>query len=146
MIIAYFLHILHGVHVVMFLYGTLTSWFYLRFYQPHTRHSSDASTTTIKRGDLSDAFAFETFFPNVLRPLVAIFSNHVYNALVRINLCPKIPSPAVRLLNESLSSPLADSSIVYYQSKPFNKFPSNTKFNGVSTDSQPLIEPKVENL
>lgn len=152
-IIAYFVKLLSGVQVILFLYGTLTSWFYLRFIQPHTRHTTDSTTTTITRGDLSDAFAFETFFPNVLRPLVAIFSCYVYNIFVRINLCPKIPSPAVRLLNENnLSSPsINNTQVFYYPSKPFNKLSqfnkSSTSFNGsVSSLQQPLLEPAVEDL
>ncbi|XP_046909520.1 transmembrane protein 115 [Dermatophagoides farinae] len=101
--ILYALNLLDGVQVILLIYGILTSWLYLRFLQPHTRHlyTSDTSDTTITRGDLSDTFAFETFFPNVLRPLVAIPCNLIYNFFVRINICPKIPSPAAQLLMDN---------------------------------------------
>lgn len=94
-----------GMQCLMFSYGLLTSWLYLRFYQPHTHHTistvGGGGATTITRGDRSDAFAFETFFPNVLRPVVAVFSAAVYNVFVRCGVCPPVPSAAARLLNES---------------------------------------------
>ncbi|OTF79352.1 hypothetical protein BLA29_007081 [Euroglyphus maynei] len=101
--ILYAFNLLDGVQVILLIYGILTSWLYLRFLQPHTRHlyTSDTMDTTITRGDLSDTFAFETFFPNVLRPLVAIPCNLIYNFFVRINICPKIPSPAAQLLMDN---------------------------------------------
>ena len=106
--ILYAFNLVDGVQVILLIYGILISWLYLRFLQPHTRHlynSSDmAMNTTITRGDLSDTFAFETFFPNVLRPLVAIPCNLIYNFFVRINICPKIPSPAAQLLMDNADS------------------------------------------
>lgn len=44
------------------LFGTYTSWLYLRFHQ----RQSEVNL----RGDLSDEFSFVTFFPEFLRPLV----------------------------------------------------------------------------
>ncbi|CAI5979622.1 unnamed protein product, partial [Closterium sp. NIES-65] len=44
------------------LFGTYTSWAYLRFFQP----KGDSGL----KGDPTDDFAFETFFPEALRPVV----------------------------------------------------------------------------
>lgn len=100
-IILYLVNIFKGVQVILLMYGIFTSWLYLRFLQSHTRHWADSTTTTITRGDLSDSFAFETFFPNVLRPLVSIISTNIYNFFVKLNICPKIPSPAAQLLEDN---------------------------------------------
>ncbi|KAH9408565.1 hypothetical protein TYRP_010830 [Tyrophagus putrescentiae] len=150
LVVLYFCNILYGVQVLMFTYGILSSWFYLRFLQPHTRHSistlsSSSTTTTITRGDLSDSFAFETFFPNVLRPVVAVISNAVYIFLVRLHICPKIPSPAVRLLEEQ-------SSQMPSTSKSFKYYPQNSVYYNKQTSSkmsesvQPLLSSSVEDL
>ncbi|KAI2811117.1 hypothetical protein BLOT_002289 [Blomia tropicalis] len=154
LVILYICNILRGVQVIMFTYGIITSWFYLRFLQPHTRHtistlssssgSAPATTTTITRGDFSDSFAFETFFPNVIRPIVAIISTSIYNCLVRCHLCPKIPSPAVRLLDEQsskLGASSTRSSFKYYPA-------SSVYYNNRTTESnQPLLNSSsVENL
>lgn len=52
------------------LFGTYTSWTYLRFFQL----KSDGSL----KGDPSDEFAFTTFFPEILRPAVGTVSNICY--------------------------------------------------------------------
>lgn len=147
LVVLYFCNILYGVQVLMFTYGILTSWFYLRFLQPHTRHSistlSSSSTTTITRGDLSDSFAFETFFPNVIRPVVGVISNTVYNFLVRLHICPKIPSPAVRLLDEQSNQRASTS-------KSFKYYPQNSVYYSnqaaKSESVQPLLSSGVEDL
>ncbi|XP_007888686.1 transmembrane protein 115 [Callorhinchus milii] len=60
-------------------YGVLTSWVYLRFYQKHSRG----------RGDMSDHFAFATFFPEILQPLMSVVANVIYSVLVKIKICKK---------------------------------------------------------
>ncbi|MED6126507.1 Rhomboid-like protein 19 [Stylosanthes scabra] len=44
------------------IFGTYTSWIYLRYWQ--------RKSETKYRGDLSEEFAFSTFFPEVLRPVI----------------------------------------------------------------------------
>ncbi|NXA45165.1 TM115 protein, partial [Nothocercus julius] len=57
----------------------LSGWVYLRFYQRHGRG----------RGDMSEHFAFATFFPGVLQPPVALLANAVHGALVKLRICRK---------------------------------------------------------
>ncbi|NWY05464.1 TM115 protein, partial [Nothoprocta ornata] len=57
----------------------LSAWVYLRFYQRHARG----------RGDMSERFAFATFFPAPLRPPVALLADAVHGALVKLRLCRK---------------------------------------------------------
>ncbi len=47
----------------------LVSWVYLRFYQ---RQSGGNGT---EKGDMSDSFTFASFFPEVVRPPIAILAN-----------------------------------------------------------------------
>lgn len=143
----------------MFAYGLLTSWVYLRFYQPHVKHTNlnsnpvgnglsksssgymtRTATKVITRGDMSDAFAFETFFPNIVRPVVAILSNFVYNLLVRASLCPKVPSAAARLLeeNNSLSSVATTSTQGF--TPPARSFKSSKQFYSHSASSGSLSQ------
>uniref|UniRef100_A0A8C0VYD3 Transmembrane protein 115 n=1 Tax=Cyanistes caeruleus TaxID=156563 RepID=A0A8C0VYD3_CYACU len=60
-------------------FGLLSSWVYLRFYQRHSRG----------RGDMSDHFAFATFFPEILQPVVGLVANLVHTVLVKVRLCRK---------------------------------------------------------
>ncbi|NXL47026.1 TM115 protein, partial [Podilymbus podiceps] len=57
----------------------LSSWVYLRFYQRHSRG----------RGDMSDHFAFATFFPEILQPVVGLVANLVHGILVKVKVCRK---------------------------------------------------------
>ncbi|NXF13401.1 TM115 protein, partial [Smithornis capensis] len=57
----------------------LSSWVYLRFYQRHSRG----------RGDMSDHFAFATFFPEILQPVVGLVANLVHGVLVKVRVCRK---------------------------------------------------------
>ncbi|NXG60682.1 TM115 protein, partial [Hemiprocne comata] len=57
----------------------LSSWIYLRFYQRHSRG----------RGDMSDHFAFATFFPEILQPVVGLVANLVHSILVKVKVCRK---------------------------------------------------------
>uniref|UniRef100_A0A2D4KTK3 Transmembrane protein 115 n=1 Tax=Micrurus paraensis TaxID=1970185 RepID=A0A2D4KTK3_9SAUR len=60
-------------------FGVLSSWIYLRFYQRHSRG----------RGDMSDHFAFATFFPEILQPVVGLLANLVHTILVKVKVCRK---------------------------------------------------------
>jgi hypothetical protein len=66
--------------------GFLTSWTYLRFYK---QAFPDLETTqpSSLRGDASETFAFAEFFPDLVKPFIAAFSNQVYNILVSLRIC-----------------------------------------------------------
>lgn len=61
-------------------YGALAGWVYLRFYQRHSRG----------RGDMSDHFAFASFFPEALQPAVGLLASLVHAALVKMKVCRKM--------------------------------------------------------
>ncbi|KAM6976754.1 transmembrane protein 115 [Aplochiton taeniatus] len=61
-------------------YGSLAGWVYLRFYQRHSRG----------RGDMSDHFAFASFFPEAVQPVVGLLAGLVHTALVKIKVCRKM--------------------------------------------------------
>nr|XP_057940224.1 transmembrane protein 115 isoform X2 [Doryrhamphus excisus] len=61
-------------------YGALSGWVYLRFYQRHSRG----------RGDMSDHFAFASFFPEALQPAVGLLAGIVHAALVKVKVCRKM--------------------------------------------------------
>ncbi|KAK9515615.1 hypothetical protein VZT92_026245 [Zoarces viviparus] len=61
-------------------YGALSGWVYLRFYQRHSRG----------RGDMSDHFAFASFFPEALQPAVGLLAGLVHAALVKVKVCRKM--------------------------------------------------------
>lgn len=63
-----------------FSYGALSGWVYLRFYQRHSRG----------RGDMSDHFAFASFFPEALQPAVGLLAGLVHSALVKMKVCRKM--------------------------------------------------------
>lgn len=63
-----------------FSYGALSGWVYLRFYQKHSRG----------RGDMSDHFAFASFFPEALQPAVGLLAGLVHSALVKMKVCRKM--------------------------------------------------------
>ncbi|XP_028908291.1 transmembrane protein 115 isoform X2 [Ornithorhynchus anatinus] len=75
-------------------FGVLSSWIYLRFYQRHSRG----------RGDMSDHFAFATFFPEILQPVVGLAANLVHGLLVKARVCRKTVKRqlALKALNERL--------------------------------------------
>ena len=60
-------------------FGLISSWVYLRFYQRHSRG----------RGDMADHFAFATFFPEILQPVVGLLANLVHGLLVKVKICQK---------------------------------------------------------
>ncbi|XP_029291856.1 transmembrane protein 115 [Cottoperca gobio] len=61
-------------------FGALSGWVYLRFYQRHSRG----------RGDMSDHFAFASFFPEALQPAVGLLAGLVHSALVKLKVCRKM--------------------------------------------------------
>lgn len=65
---------------IMFAWGILVSWIYLRFYQNHGNGNT---------GDMSDSFTFASFFPDTIQPIVAILSNTLHSILVRMHICKK---------------------------------------------------------
>ena len=77
LIILKIINLINGSSVLMFAYGELYSWIYLRFIQPHNGLN----------GDPSDQFAFHTFFPNVIQPIVLIWSSFIYSIFVKIGCC-----------------------------------------------------------
>lgn len=121
-LIAYFLNLIEGESVVMFFYGLILSWIYLRFFQLHEHHNrvSGAQNRSQSRGDLSDSFAFYTFFPNVLRPIVAVFADILYGLFVKIGLCPDLSSgqhyQTYRLLSERLTNDINNTNNTTIQS------------------------------
>lgn len=97
-LLLYLFNLTSGVSVITFSYGLISSWIYLRFFQFHPTNGT--------RGDMSDSFAFATFFPNVLQPLVSLICDTVYSFLVRIKFCPEHESrqyQSVRVLSERLT-------------------------------------------
>ncbi|KAL8567482.1 hypothetical protein ACOMHN_010073 [Nucella lapillus] len=69
---------LPGPYPVMFGWGIMVSWVYLRFYQKHTNGN---------RGDMGENFTFSSFFPGQLQPVVGLVSNTVFSFLVRVKVC-----------------------------------------------------------
>lgn len=67
---AYLGNLLHLGGLIFSIGGLYFSWLYLRFFQ---RRETD-------RGDMNDAFAFHTFFPDPLAPVVALVSALVFAA------------------------------------------------------------------
>ncbi|XP_048741794.1 transmembrane protein 115-like [Ostrea edulis] len=74
------INVVDGPYPFMFGFGILISWTYLRFYQKHSNGN---------RGDMADQFSFSSFFPSQLQPIIAIVSNTVFLALVKIKVCKK---------------------------------------------------------
>lgn len=74
----YLVNFINGSIVLMFFYGLLVSWFYLRFVQYHPSNNL--------RGDFSPAFDFASFFPKLLKPFVSTVCNAIYSLFVRLHL------------------------------------------------------------
>lgn len=64
----------------------LVSWIYLRFYKSAFPDLETSQPSSL-RGDASETFAFAEFFPDPVKPVVATFSNQVYNLLVSLRIC-----------------------------------------------------------
>lgn len=72
-------NLLPGPPVCLGLYGIMTAWVYLRFYQSHSKG----------RGDQAAHFAFKTFFPKPVQGPVGALSNAVYKFLLTVRICRK---------------------------------------------------------
>ncbi|XP_050414555.1 transmembrane protein 115 [Patella vulgata] len=72
--------LLDGPYPYLFGWGIMVSWIYLRFYQKHSNGN---------RGDMADNFSFASFFPSQLQPFIAVLSNTVFMAFVKIKICKK---------------------------------------------------------
>ncbi|KAM7539718.1 hypothetical protein Aperf_G00000032699 [Anoplocephala perfoliata] len=73
-----------AVRSITFMYsffGFFYGWTYLRFFQKHTDG---------KRGDFRGSFAFVSFFPRLLQPIIAIPVNCIYAVFVAFKIFPKI--------------------------------------------------------
>ena len=66
--------------------GFMASWIYLRFYKTAIPDLETGQPSPL-RGDASDTFAFAEFFPDPVKPLVAVFSSQVYSVLVSLRIC-----------------------------------------------------------
>ena len=62
---------LRGSHLLHTTFGSFFAWIYLRFFQPN-------ATYTARYGDVSPSFAFKTFFPDVIQPLVGAIADAVF--------------------------------------------------------------------
>lgn len=71
--------LLGGPALASYGFGLLSGWVYLRFYQRHSRG----------RGDMADHFAFATFFPEILQPVVGLLASVVHSLLVKVKICQK---------------------------------------------------------
>lgn len=76
---------------LMFSWGLLVSWVYLRYYQKHSNGN---------RGDTEDNFSFVSFFPNAVQPVIAIFSNCLFSLLVKIKICRRQDARPSGTLND----------------------------------------------
>ncbi|KAL7424326.1 hypothetical protein Q5752_000008 [Cryptotrichosporon argae] len=66
-------------------FGFFVAWVYLRFF----KLSEDGAY----RGDRSETFAFQYWFPPVIRPYIAIAANHVFRLAVRFKLVTSWDEP-----------------------------------------------------
>lgn len=71
---------LDGTYPLMFIWGMIISWIYLRFYQKHSNGN---------RGDMAENFSFASFFPSKVQPLVGVLSNSIFTVFVKVKVCKK---------------------------------------------------------
>lgn len=84
LLVVLFLQLVNVICRITFFYsflGLLFGWTYLRFFQKHTDG---------KRGDFRPSFAFVSFFPRLVQPLIAILANFIYAVFLAFKLCPRI--------------------------------------------------------
>ncbi|KAK3581288.1 hypothetical protein CHS0354_033021 [Potamilus streckersoni] len=72
--------LIDGPYHIMFMWGILISWTYLRFFQNHSNGN---------RGDMAENFSFASFFPRQIQPVIAIISNTTFHVLVKLKVCKK---------------------------------------------------------
>ncbi|ESO02521.1 hypothetical protein HELRODRAFT_94619 [Helobdella robusta] len=80
---------------VLFTFGLLNSWVYLRFYQKHGNGY---------QGDSAEKFSLASFFPVLLQPVLKVPSNAIFSFLVTLKLCKKNPS-STSIFTSAPSSP-----------------------------------------
>ncbi|XP_032231642.2 transmembrane protein 115 [Nematostella vectensis] len=68
------------VQLGMVLSGLFIGWVYLRFYQPRARGV---------KGDLSEGFAFDNFFPKMVQGPISTLSTIVFNIMIKVGICSK---------------------------------------------------------
>ncbi|KAL4216330.1 hypothetical protein ACF0H5_024057 [Mactra antiquata] len=71
---------LDGPYPIMFTWGVISSWVYLRFYQKHSNGN---------RGDMAENFSFASFFPSQVQPVISIMSNSIFAIFVKVKICKK---------------------------------------------------------
>ncbi|UJR21963.1 hypothetical protein I4U23_025031 [Adineta vaga] len=64
--------------LIMLSFGILISWTYLRFFQAHQNGT---------KGDMSTTFAFASFFPPLIAPVISVFANTIFEIFVKLRLC-----------------------------------------------------------
>jgi len=96
-----------GTDTALFLgwIGFLTSWIYLRFYRmAPSLTTSDTGEGAVIKGDASDTFAFNHFFPEPLQTILAPIGEQVYNLLVAFRLCTPFSEEDIDAGNEQASA------------------------------------------
>jgi hypothetical protein len=63
---------------ILIQFGFFVAWVYLRFFK--------LSENGEYRGDRSETFAFQYWFPPIIRPYILVLSNHVFRLAVRARL------------------------------------------------------------
>ncbi|KAL0243419.1 hypothetical protein I308_105385 [Cryptococcus tetragattii IND107] len=64
---------------ILIQFGFFVAWVYLRFFKP-------LPDGGLYRGDRSETFAFQYWFPPVVRPYISVVANHVYALATRVHL------------------------------------------------------------
>ncbi|OXM79125.1 hypothetical protein C364_02616 [Cryptococcus neoformans Bt63] len=72
---------------ILIQFGFFVAWVYLRFFKP----SPDGG---LFRGDRSETFAFQYWFPPVVRPYISVVANHVYALATRLHIVQAWDAPA----------------------------------------------------
>ncbi|OXG84020.1 hypothetical protein C349_02663 [Cryptococcus neoformans var. grubii Br795] len=72
---------------ILIQFGFFVAWVYLRFFKP----SPDGG---LFRGDRSETFAFQYWFPPVVRPYISVVANHVYTLATRLHIVQAWDAPA----------------------------------------------------
>jgi hypothetical protein len=87
------------------LIGFFCSWIFLRFFRiSEIASAATGGEATVMKGDASDTFAFVAFFPDALHPIIAPFSDGIYELLVQLKVCTPFSDEAIEAGNESAAS------------------------------------------
>jgi len=131
----YLINFINGCLVLMFFYGLLVSWFYLRFIQYHPSNNL--------RGDLSPAFDFATFFPKALKPFVSSVCNAIYSVFVRLHIFENSHRQYQNLIKLSEKFSKEQSEVII--ARHFKQHPSGD-YNHLNHLNEKLIETTVQNM